>query len=145
MAQPVSTQHPAVVLKSHFKAMRALLVVSLIALIGLTVAVVILATNEEQVSTTQAGPEVLVVPQSQAQAGPDESKIAEAISGGAGSTSTTGPDESRTAAAIGTAVGTTSTGAPDESRIADAISSGSGSTASGGPDESVVANAVAGD
>jgi cytoskeletal protein RodZ len=145
MAQPVSTQHPAVVLKSHFNALRALLVAALIAVIGLTVAVVILANDEQQVSTSQATPEVLVVPQSQAQSGPSESTIAQAISSGAGSTSASGPDESRTAAAIGTAVGTTSTGGPDESRIADAISSGSGSTSSGGPSESVVADAVAGD
>jgi hypothetical protein len=48
MGQAVPTQHPAVVLRSHFNQLRALLAVALIAVIGLTVAVVILAENEDQ-------------------------------------------------------------------------------------------------
>ena len=56
MAQ-VPTQHPAVVLRSHFNQLRALLAVALIAVIGLTVAVVILANNEDQTAGTgQAAP-----------------------------------------------------------------------------------------
>src|ERR671919_771229 len=50
MGQAVPTQHPAVVLRSHFNQLRALLAVALIALIGLTVAVVILASDEHQLS-----------------------------------------------------------------------------------------------
>jgi hypothetical protein len=52
MGQAVPTQHPAVVLRSHFNQLRALLAVALIALIGLTVAVVILANDEDQLSDT---------------------------------------------------------------------------------------------
>jgi hypothetical protein len=48
MAQAVSSQNPAVVLRSHFNQLRALLAVALIAVIGLTVAVVILAGDEDQ-------------------------------------------------------------------------------------------------
>ena len=54
MGQPVPTQHPAVVLRSHFNQLRALLAVALIALIGLTVAVVILASDEVQRSDTSS-------------------------------------------------------------------------------------------
>jgi hypothetical protein len=48
MGQTVPSQHPAVVLRSHFNQLRALLAVALIAVIGLTVAVVILAGDEDQ-------------------------------------------------------------------------------------------------
>lgn len=54
MGQAVPTQHPAVVLRSHFNQLRALLAVALIALIGLTVAVVILASDENQLSESNS-------------------------------------------------------------------------------------------
>ena len=47
MGQAIPTQHPAVVLRSHYKHMRALLAVAMTAVAGLTAAVVILATNDE--------------------------------------------------------------------------------------------------
>jgi hypothetical protein len=46
MSQSFSPQHPAVVLRSHYLQLRALLAVAMIALVGLTVAVVILATED---------------------------------------------------------------------------------------------------
>jgi hypothetical protein len=46
MSQSMSPQHPAVVLRSHYVQLRALLAVAMIAVVGLTVAVVILATND---------------------------------------------------------------------------------------------------
>jgi hypothetical protein len=55
MGQAVPSQHPAVVLRSHFNQLRALLAVALIALIGLTVAVVILASDDNQLSDTSSG------------------------------------------------------------------------------------------
>jgi hypothetical protein len=59
MGQTVPSQHPAVVLRSHFNQLRALLAVALIAMIGLTVAVVILASGR---------PESARLPHTQAQA-----------------------------------------------------------------------------
>jgi hypothetical protein len=47
MGQAIPRQHPAVVLRSHFNQLRALLAVAMIAVVGLTVAVVILATDED--------------------------------------------------------------------------------------------------
>jgi hypothetical protein len=50
MGKAVPAQHPAVVLRSHYRQLRALLAVALIAVVGLTVAVVVLATDSDQVS-----------------------------------------------------------------------------------------------
>jgi hypothetical protein len=47
MAQAVPTQHPAVVLQSHYNHLRALLAVTIIMVAGLTAAVVILATSDQ--------------------------------------------------------------------------------------------------
>src|SRR5918999_265872 len=52
MGKAIPTQHPAVVLRSHFRAMRALLAAALIAVVGLTVAVVILANDRDEVAST---------------------------------------------------------------------------------------------
>jgi hypothetical protein len=45
-------KHPAVVLRSHYNHLRALLAVAMIAVVGLTVAVVIIAGDGDQVSGT---------------------------------------------------------------------------------------------
>jgi hypothetical protein len=54
MSQSISPQHPAVVLRSHYVQLRALLAVAMIAVVGLTVAVVILATDDVPVSGTSS-------------------------------------------------------------------------------------------
>lgn len=56
MAQAVPTQHPAVVLRSHYRHLRALLAIAMIAVIGLTAAVVILATDNGDTSARFATP-----------------------------------------------------------------------------------------
>jgi hypothetical protein len=43
-----TSHHPAVVLRSHYNAVRALLAVAMIAVVGLTVAVVIVAREDDQ-------------------------------------------------------------------------------------------------
>src|SRR5215204_3811170 len=48
MGNAIPAQHPAVVLRSHYKQLRALLAIAMIAVVGLTAAVVILATNDER-------------------------------------------------------------------------------------------------
>ena len=47
MGHAIPSQHPAVVLRSHYQQLRALLAVAMIAIIGLTTAVVILATDDD--------------------------------------------------------------------------------------------------
>ena len=47
MGQVIPRQHPAVVLKSHYKAIRALLAAALVAIVALAATVVILANDDE--------------------------------------------------------------------------------------------------
>jgi hypothetical protein len=54
MGQAIPRQQPAVVLRSHFNHLRALLAVAVLAVAGLTVAVVILANDSDEVSSTSA-------------------------------------------------------------------------------------------
>ena len=64
MGQPIPAQHPSVVLRSHFKLVRGLLAIAMVAVIALTTVVVILANDEDQVSTaTKATPHGQVQPQ----------------------------------------------------------------------------------
>jgi hypothetical protein len=123
MSQAISTQHPAVVLRSRYQQVRALLAVAMIAVVGLTAAVVILALENE--SGTGVGSATQVSAPSSAGAtrsdgGPEENAVAASL----GSQPTTaGPDESNIAAAIGSADdGSTTAGGPDESSVASAIS-----------------------
>jgi hypothetical protein len=47
MSNSISPQHPAVVLRSHYVHLRTLLAVAMIAVVALTAAVVVLATQED--------------------------------------------------------------------------------------------------
>jgi hypothetical protein len=51
MSHQISQQHPAVVLRSHYVHLRALLVIAMIAVVGLTVTVVVLATRENSTAS----------------------------------------------------------------------------------------------
>jgi hypothetical protein len=53
MGKAVPTHHPAVVLRSSFNWLRALLAIAMVAVVGLAAAVVILATDEDR--ETSAG------------------------------------------------------------------------------------------
>jgi hypothetical protein len=48
MGKAIPTQHPAVVLRSHYRQLRTLLVIAMIAVVGLSAAIVILATNDDR-------------------------------------------------------------------------------------------------
>jgi hypothetical protein len=98
VGQAISSEHPAVVLRSRYRQLRALLAVALVAVVALAAAVVILAVDDDSV-VTLATPVPVSAP------------------------STTGHEESDTATAIGTADdGTSRTGGADESVVANAIS-----------------------
>jgi hypothetical protein len=51
MGQPIPAQHPSVVLRSHFKLVRTLLILAVAALVACSAAVVILANDEDQVNS----------------------------------------------------------------------------------------------
>jgi hypothetical protein len=54
MGQAIPQQHPAVVLRSHYAQVRNLLAVAMIGLVGLSGAVVILANDQDELSSTTA-------------------------------------------------------------------------------------------
>jgi hypothetical protein len=56
MRHAVPSQHPAVVLRSHYRHVQALLAIAVIALVGLTVAVVSLATDDAANSARSTSP-----------------------------------------------------------------------------------------
>jgi hypothetical protein len=62
MGQAIPTGQSAVVLRSHFNHLRALLAVALIAVAGLTVAVVILATDSDTVGGASSGQSIEATP-----------------------------------------------------------------------------------
>jgi hypothetical protein len=121
MGQAIPNQHPAVVLRSRYLQLRTLLAIAMIAVIGLTVAVVVLAIDDN--SGTSLGSATKVSAPSGATAtrsdgGPEESTLAGTV---AAQPTASGADESRIADAIGTAEAPTTTGGPDESAVAGAI------------------------
>jgi hypothetical protein len=58
MDKAISTQNPAVVLRSHFNLVRALLVVALIAVAGLSAAVVIVANDNDDIAGSSSASQV---------------------------------------------------------------------------------------
>jgi hypothetical protein len=50
MGQPIPAQHPSVVLRSHFKLVRSLLILAMAAVCALAAVVVILANDDDQAS-----------------------------------------------------------------------------------------------
>ena len=54
MSHTVPSQHQAVVLRSNYQHLRALLAVAFVAILGLTIAVVILATSNTTTSSSTA-------------------------------------------------------------------------------------------
>ena len=112
MSKSISATHPAVVLRSHYRNLRSLFAVALVAIVGLSTAVVVLAvdgdgtaTTTSQVQSVERSYPTLADPfQSHSeqprsdQARPDESAVAAAI---ATKPPVSGPDESKVAATIG--------------------------------------------
>lgn len=58
MEKAISTQHPAVVLRSQFKLVRGLLVVALLAVACLSAAVVIVANDDDEIAGTSSASQV---------------------------------------------------------------------------------------
>jgi hypothetical protein len=54
MSHQISQQHPAVVLRSHYLHIRALLAIAMIAVVGLTITVVLLATRENSTASASS-------------------------------------------------------------------------------------------
>ena len=105
MGQVIPKQHPSVVLRSHFKAVRALLIVALVAICALATALVIVATDDEEVSIA---PKSATTLQQNPALQPDQALPA-------GTRFDGGPDEgTRGPQTIPAAPGTRFDGGPDE-------------------------------
>jgi hypothetical protein len=68
MSSTIPSQHPAVVLRSHYTHLRMLLAVAMVAVVGLSIAVVVLAINDG--GTTSASSNRQLVAPAQAPAVP---------------------------------------------------------------------------
>ena len=79
MSQTLSTQHPAVVLRSRYQQLRALLAVAMIAVVGLTVAVVVLAAQDDGAQSVAAVEKVGSTPALRSDGGPEESAVANGL------------------------------------------------------------------
>ena len=105
MGQTISTQHPAVVLRSRYVQLRALLAVAIVAVVALAAAVVILAVDDDRSDVRLGSANQTIAP-----------------SASPATRSDGGPEESATAGAIGSPEVSPATGGPEESVVADAIS-----------------------
>ena len=109
MGQVIPKQHPSVVLRSHFNAVRGLLIAALVAVCALAAALVIVATDDEQASI--APKSATVLPESNAALQPDQALPA-------GTRFDGGPDEGtrgiQAAPPAELAPGTRFDGGPDE-------------------------------
>ena len=79
-----SSHHPAVVLRSHYNALRALLAVAMVAVVGLTVAVVIVAREDDQAGDVSAlsAPSAATQDGIRYDGGPEEGTAATTVVGG---------------------------------------------------------------
>ena len=117
MGKAIPAQHPAVVLRSHYRLVRALLAVTMIAVVGLTAAVVILATDND--GNTGAGPATRV-----------------AAPGPTGSTRYDGgPEEGTRGAISGVSAGMRYDGGPEEGTRGAITRLPAGTRYDGGPEE----------
>jgi hypothetical protein len=126
MGQAIPSQHPAVVLRSTYRHLQALLATALVIVIGLSVAVVILANDEENGITTAATAQPI-----------------QSIEYG-----NFNPQTGRPLANVATPdVAAPDVAKPDESKVAAAIwraQQARDQSGPGGPDESSVAASIAG-
>jgi hypothetical protein len=160
MGQPISRQHPAVVLRSHYQHMRSLLAVALIAVVALSATVVILATEDDGETGTTVSSESFGSTAG-FQNRPDEGTVAQSLSNPSTPAAATRPDESAVASAIATPSEPPTVARPDESKVAASIALGQQRSSDGQgasiefrrqwpqpdgerPDEGTVAQAVSG-
>jgi hypothetical protein len=131
MGQAIPRQHPAVVLRSQYRQLRALLAIALAVVAGLGLTVVILATDDESATTVSSVRPVepiayggfnpltgTPVQSTRPAGGPEETGVAAAI---APKPNVASPDESKIAAAISRTQMATGQSGPDESSVAAAI------------------------
>jgi hypothetical protein len=98
MGQVIPRQHPEVVLRSHFNAVRALLCVALVAIVALATTVVIVANDDNDAAPVSAQPKAqeqqVIPPGTRFDGGPDEgTRGPQAYPAAPGTRFDGGPDE----------------------------------------------------
>jgi hypothetical protein len=118
MGQAIPQQHPAVVLRSHYRQLRALLAIAMVAVVALSATLVIVATDDQSATTAP------LAQQARTDGGPEESHVAAAVGAGASAVpEVSRPDESKIAATLGgSGELPLDDSRPDESKTAAAIS-----------------------
>ena len=137
MSQAISRQHPAVVLRSHYAQLRNLLAVAMIAIVGLSGAVVILANEQDDVSSTtsaQATESANPVGSPRHFKGVAQSTASPQTAQAPGTRFDGGPDEGTRGIAAPTP-GTRFDGGPDEGTRDIVSGPAPGTRFDGGPDE----------
>jgi hypothetical protein len=117
MGQAIPRQHPAVVLRSRFNQLRTLFAAAVIAVVGLTVAVVILATHDDR--DTSAGSATQVSAPSPAgsiryDGGPEEGTPSIGRGGALGARADGGAEKGTSGVGLGGALGARYDGGPEE-------------------------------
>ena len=77
MGQPIPAQHPSVVLRSHYKLVRTLLIIAMGAMLALAAAVVVLVNDDNKVDTASKAtpavqPQTQNAPATRYDGGPEE-------------------------------------------------------------------------
>jgi hypothetical protein len=120
MAGAIPSQHPAVVLRSHYNHLRALLAVAMIAVVGLTAALVVVAVNDDAATPDPTAQTITRTDGVRYDGGPEEGAAAAAMSATSGVPS----------------FGTRYDGGPEEgTRGAQASTAADGTRYDGGPEE----------
>jgi hypothetical protein len=117
MGQALPTQHPAVVLRSHYEQLRALLAVAMIAVVSLTAAVVVLATHDDSGATAGSATQVSTpapTGSTRYDGGPEEGSRAIVPAPPPGTRYDGGPEEGSRGAPSDEAPGTRYDGGPEE-------------------------------
>jgi hypothetical protein len=117
MGKAIPAQHPAVVLRSHYRLVRGLLAVAMVAVVGLTASVVILVNDD--VRNPPAGPAIQVIAP-----GPTSSIRHDG-----------GPEEGTRGAITRLPVGTRQDGGPEEGTRGAIPRLPAGTRQDGGPEE----------
>jgi hypothetical protein len=141
MGQAIPRQHPAVVLRSHYRQLKTLLAILLVAIVGLGVTVAILATDDEGSAGTTSAQPINSIEYGGFNPATGRPMSGQAVETVRPSAQNVRPDESAVAAAIATQP---EVARPDESKVAAAISRTQAQSADGQHDESDVAAAISG-
>jgi hypothetical protein len=91
MSDTITQQHPAVVLRSHYVHLRALLAIALVAVVALSVTVVVLAARDDAPAVSTAAP--VSVGTTRYDGGPDEGTRGAVTGQPAGTRYDGGPEE----------------------------------------------------